>query len=133
MSEESDKRSDTTTDQSTVKSDTSCPTVTETEITSETSESGGGSGMASNSSRESVMLSPDECSIKISQKNITIQGKPRRLRSETRGQFMCCLALQFMRNQHKKVTPPPRHNSDNKELMYAYFLYFTNYCLRFYV
>ena len=67
MSEESDKRSDTTTYQSPAKSDTSCPTVTETEITSETSESGGGSGMASNSSN-SVRLSPDECSIKISQK-----------------------------------------------------------------
>ena len=131
MSEESDERSDTTTDQSTVKSDTSCPTVTE--ITSETSESGGSSGMASNSSRESVRLSPDECSIMISQKKITIEDKPRRLRSETRGQFMCHLALQFTRNQHKKVTPPPRHNSDNKELMYAYSLYFTNYCLRFYV
>ena len=129
MSEESDERSVTTTDQSTAKSDTSCPTVTETEITSETSESGGSSGMASNSSRESVRLSPDECSIKISQKKITIEDKPRRLRSETRGQFMYHLALQFTRNQHKKVTPPPRHNSDNKELMYAYFLYFTNYCL----
>ena len=50
MSEESDERSDTTTDQSNAKSDTSCPTVNE--IPSETSESGGRSGMASNSSRE---------------------------------------------------------------------------------
>ena len=45
-----------------------------------------------------------------------------RLRSETRGQYMCHLALQFTRNKHKKVMPPSKQNSDSDEMiMYAYF------------
>ena len=38
---------------------------------------------------ESVKLSPDESSVKISNKKLTVVDKPPRLRSETRGQYMC--------------------------------------------
>ena len=116
MSEETEVRSATSTDQSSAKSDTSCSL----ESTGETSN-GNGSG-CSESSRESIRSSPDECSIKIYKNNITIQDKPTRLRLETRSHYMCCLALQFTCNKHKKVMPPPKQNSDSdKMIMYAYF------------
>ena len=38
---------------------------------------------------ESVRLSPDESSVKISNKKLTVVDKPPRLRSETRGQYTC--------------------------------------------
>ena len=116
MSEKTEVRSATSTDQSLAKSDMSCSL----ESTGETSH-GNGSG-CSESSRESVRSSPDECSIKIYKSNITMQDKPMRLRSETRGQYMCHLALQFTCYKHKKVMPPPKQNSDSDEMiMYAYF------------
>ena len=118
MSEETEAQSATNTDQSLAKSDTSCSM----ESTAETSHGNGSS--CSESSRESIRSSPDECSIKIYKNNITIQHKPTRLRSETRGQYMCCLALEFTRNKHKKVTPQPKQNSDSDEMiMYAYFTF----------
>ena len=54
----------------------------------------------------SVRLSPDDSKVKVSWKfeKLTIVDKPPRLSSETRGQYLCRLALQFTRNQHKKVT-----------------------------
>ena len=38
---------------------------------------------------DSVRLSPDESRVKISNENLTVVDKPPRLRSETRGQYMC--------------------------------------------
>ena len=62
---------------------------------------------------EDVRLSPDESSVKISNKQLTLVDKPTRLRSETRGQYMCRLALQFTRNQHKKITDTSANREDS--------------------
>ena len=115
MSEETEEWSETSTDQSLAKSDTSCSMAS----TADTSNRDGSS--SSESPRESVRSSPNECSIKISKNKIIIQDKPMRLRLENRGQYMCHLVLQFTCNQHKKVTPQPKQNSDSdKIIMYAY-------------
>ena len=56
---------------------------------------------------ESVRLFPDESNVKISNKKLTIVNKPPRLRSETKGQYMCQLALQFTCNHHKMTVKIP--------------------------
>ena len=70
---------------------------------------------------ESARLSPDECSVKISNKKLTVVDKPPRLRSETRGQYMCQLALQFTHNQHKKVTETPLQIESKDSILYVIF------------
>ena len=70
---------------------------------------------------ESVRLSPDESSVKISNKKLTVVDKPPRLRWETRDQYMCQLALQFSRNQHKKVTETPLQNESEDSILYVIF------------
>ena len=62
---------------------------------------------------EKVRLSPDESRVNILNKQLTLVDKPPRLKLETRGQYMCRLALQFTHNQHKKVTDTSAHSKDS--------------------
>ena len=70
---------------------------------------------------DSVRLSPDESRVKISKDKLTVVDKPPRLRSETRGQYMCRLALQFTQNQHKKVAESPSQNHGEDSILYVVF------------
>ena len=70
---------------------------------------------------DSVRLCPDESRVKISNEKLTVVDKPPRLRSETRGQYMCRLALQFTRNQHKKVAESPSQNHREDSILYVVF------------
>ena len=70
---------------------------------------------------ESVRLSPDESSVKISNEKLIVVDKPPRLRLETRGQYMCRLALQFIHNQHKKLTETPLQNESEYSILYVIF------------
>ena len=70
---------------------------------------------------DSVRLSPDESRVKISNEKLTVVDKPPRLRSETRGQYMCQLALQFTQNQHKKVAESPSQNYGEDSILYVVF------------
>ena len=76
-------------------SDTSLKSsVTETSSRTDTEKTG---SEDTSTSDKSVRLSLDDCQVKVVRdfKKITVVDKPTRLRSETRGQFMCRLALQF--------------------------------------
>ena len=68
----------------------------------------------------SVRLSPDESRVCTSKNKITVVDKPPRLRSETRGQYMCRLSRQFLHMNYKK--PPPPHSSSDDSILYAFFL-----------
>ena len=76
----------------------------------------------------SVRLFPDDSKVKVSRnfEKLTIVDEPPRLRSETRGQYLCCLALQFTRNQHKKVTQVPSRSDSDESVLYTCIL---NLCL----
>ena len=76
----------------------------------------------------SVRLSQDDSKVKVSWnfEKLTIVDKPPRLRLETRGQYLCRLALQFTRNQHKKVTQVPSRSDSDESVLYACIL---NICL----
>ena len=122
-------KSDTTFTGTTVQSDTSgtCPT-TETESQYSSDKGGdidsskkrrrnGNNGSRSSGNKDSsendnrsVRLSPDTASVNVGIDKITVVDKPLRLRSETRGQYMCRLARQFVRTNYKKVpqTPAPQ-------------------------
>ena len=67
-----------------------------------------------------VRLSPDDCRVKISKNKITVVDKPPRLRSETRGQYMCRLSRQFQHTNYKK--PPPPCSSSDDSILYAFIL-----------
>ena len=120
--------SDTTFTCTTVQSDTSgtCSTTeTESQYSSEKGSDidssgkrrrNGNNGSRSSGNKDSngnddrsVRLSPDTASVNVGIDKITVVDKPSRLRSETRGQYMCQLARQFVRTNYKKVpqTPPP--------------------------
>ena len=68
----------------------------------------------------SVRLSPDKSRVCTSKNKITVVDKPPRLRSETRGQYMCRSSRQFLHMNYKK--PPPPHSSRDDSILYAFFL-----------
>ena len=72
-------------DTSASESDT---TFTGTTIQSDTSGTCGNKDSSGNDDR-SVRLSPDTASVNVGIDKITVVDKPSRLRSETRGQYMC--------------------------------------------
>ena len=122
------EKSDTTDEQTEIdKSDTS-----EHESSSEVARltSSGADKSDSCVSQDSVRLSPDDCKVNVTRnlEKLTIVDKPPRLRSETRGQYMCRLALQFTRNQHKKVTQVPSCSDSDESILYTLFI--SGYCLR---
>ena len=136
--------SDTTFTGTTVQSDTSgtCSTTeTESQYSSEKgsdidssgkrrrngnngSRSSGNKDSSGNDNR-SVRLSPDTASVNVGIDKIRVVDKPSRLRSETRGQYMCQLARQFVCTNYKKVpqTPPPQLPETYREESILYELF----------
>ena len=88
------------------------------------SRSSGNKDSSGNNDR-SVRLSPDTASVNVGIDKITVVDKPLRLRSETRGQYMCRLARQFVHTNYKKVpqTPPPQSHKTYREESILYELF----------